>query len=186
MHPVGGDERARRGWAGGARVDREDPLSRSGQVRLLAGREAVAHRARGTGRRKRGEVADLLAHDVLKVPGLRGPGQPVHAAPAISAARHGSRVDWTAQAGNFQYIVREQVGALATFSSSGPTRPVRDSLPSRQKPDLSAPGKGVFSVYSSTTSPPAPGALIAPDGVHVLFSGTSMSTPMVTGSVALL
>ena len=78
MHPVGGDERARRGWAGGARVDREDPLSRSGQVRLLAGREAVAHRARGTGRRKRGEVADLLAHDVLKVPGLRGPVHPVH------------------------------------------------------------------------------------------------------------
>ncbi|PYP68194.1 MAG: hypothetical protein DMD36_13390 [Gemmatimonadetes bacterium] len=111
---------------------------------------------------------------------------PGNAARAITVAAHVNRVNWTAQAGNFQYIVREQVGDLATFSSSGPTRPVRDSLPSRQKPDLSAPGKGVFSVYSSTTSPPAPGALIAPDGVHVLFSGTSMSTPMVTGSVALL
>src|SRR5207302_1695711 len=91
-----------------------------------------------------------------------------------------------AQAGRFQFTVREQVGDLATFSSAGPTRPVRDSLASRQKPELSAPGKGVFSVYSSTSTPPAPSALVATDGVHVLISGTSMSTPMVTGSIALL
>ncbi|HEY6209926.1 MAG TPA: S8 family serine peptidase, partial [Gemmatimonadales bacterium] len=111
---------------------------------------------------------------------------PGNAARAITVAAHVNRVSWTAQAGNYQYVVREQVGDLATFSSSGPTRPVRDSLPSRQKPDLSAPGKGVFSVYSSASSPSAPGALLATDGVHVLFSGTSMSSPMVTGSVALL
>ena len=112
-------------------------------------------------------------------------GSPGNAARAITVAAHVNRVSWTAQAGNYQYVVREQVGDLATFSSSGPTRPVRDG-PSRQKPDLSAPGKGVFSVYSSAASPPAPGALIAPDGMHWLLSGTSMSTPMVTGSVALL
>src|SRR2546429_234405 len=108
------------------------------------------------------------------------------AARAITVAAHVNRVNWTAQGGRFQFVVREQVGDLATFSSSGPTRPVRDSLPSRQKPELSAPGKGVFSVYSSTSTPPAPSAFIATDGVHVLFSGTSMATPMVTGSIALL
>ena len=113
-------------------------------------------------------------------------GSPGNAARAITVAAHVNRVNWTAQAGRFQFLVREQVGDLATFSSSGPTRPVRDSLPSRQKPELSAPGKGVFSVYSSTSTPPAPGALLATDGTHVLFSGTSMSTPMVTGSIALL
>ena len=113
-------------------------------------------------------------------------GSPGNAARAITVAAHVNRVNWTAQGGRFQFVVREQVGDLATFSSSGPTRPVRDSLPSRQKPELSAPGKGVFSVYSSTSTPPAPSAFIATDGVHVLFSGTSMATPMVTGSIALL
>src|SRR5439155_3989470 len=73
-------------------------------------------------------------------------GSPGNAARAITVAAHVNRVNWTAKAGNFRFAVREQVGDLATFSSSGPTRPVRDSLPSRQKPELSAPGKGVFSV----------------------------------------
>ena len=113
-------------------------------------------------------------------------GSPGNAARAITVAAHVNRVNWTAKAGNFRFAVREQVGDLATFSSSGPTRPVRDSLPSRQKPELSAPGKGVFSVYSSTSTPPVPDFFLATDGVHVLFSGTSMSTPMVTGSIALL
>ena len=113
-------------------------------------------------------------------------GAPGTAARAITVAAHVTRVNWVSQAGSFQYLVREQIGDLATFSSSGPTRPVRDSLPSRQKPDVSAPGKGIFSVYSSASNPPAPTALIATDHVHVLFSGTSMATPMVTGSVALL
>src|SRR6184192_2432512 len=111
---------------------------------------------------------------------------PGNAARAITVAAYVNRVNWVAQGGTFQFTVREQVGDLATFSSPGPTRSVRDSLPSRQKPELSAPGKGVFSVYSSASNPAAPAALIATDGRHVLFSGTSMSTPMVTGSVALL
>ena len=111
---------------------------------------------------------------------------PGNAARAITVAAYVNRVNWVAQGGTFQFTVREQVGDLATFSSPGPTRSVRDSLPSRQKPELSAPGKGVFSVYSSASNPAAPAALIATDGRHVLFSGTSMATPMVTGSVALL
>jgi subtilisin family serine protease len=111
---------------------------------------------------------------------------PGTAARALTVAAYVTRVAWVSVAGQFEYLVREQLGDLATFSSSGPTRPVRDSLPSRQKPDLAAPGKGIFSVYSSASSPPAPGALIATDGTHVLFAGTSMATPMVTGTVALL
>jgi subtilisin family serine protease len=110
---------------------------------------------------------------------------PGNAAQVIAVAAHVNRVNWAAQGGNFQFTVREQVGDLGTFSASGPTRPVRGS-PSVQKPELSAPGKGVFSVYSRASNPPAPSALVATDGVHVLLSGTSMATPMVTGSVALL
>lgn len=78
---------------------------------------------------------------------------PGNAARAITVAAHVNRVNWVSQSGSFQFNVRELVGDLATFSSSGPTRPVRDSLPSRQKPELSAPGKGVFSVYSSASNP---------------------------------
>jgi len=139
------------------------------------------------------DVWEYLASSTLAGSQISGGGDnaylvstPGNAARAITVAAHVNRVNWISQSGGFQFSVREQVGDLATFSSPGPTRPVRDSLPSRQKPDLSAPGKGVFSVYSSMSSPPAPGALIAPDGAHVLISGTSMSTPMVTGSVALL
>src|SRR5207244_3682284 len=59
---------------------------------------------------------------------------PGNAARAITVAAHVNRVNWASQAGNFQFTVREQVGDLATFSSSGPTRPVRNVLPARQDP----------------------------------------------------
>lgn len=113
-------------------------------------------------------------------------GTPGSAARAITVGAHVNRVQWQSRAGGFQFFVREQVGDLATFSSSGPTRPVRDSLPERQKPELTAPGKGVFSAYSSMAAPPAPEPLIATDGVHLLLSGTSMASPMVAGAIALL
>jgi hypothetical protein len=113
-------------------------------------------------------------------------GTPGNAARAITVGAHVTRVNWTSIAGNFQFIEREAIGDLATFSSSGPTRPVRDSLPSRQKPDLTAPGKGIFSALSTNESPAPPGALIATDGLHTLNIGTSMSAPMVAGAVALM
>jgi subtilase family protein len=113
-------------------------------------------------------------------------GAPGNAARALTVGAHVTRVNWTSIAGNFQFIEREAIGDLATFSSSGPTRPVRDSLPSRQKPEITAPGKGIFSALSTNESPAPPGALIATDGLHTLNVGTSMSAPMVTGAVALM
>src|SRR5207244_2420635 len=82
-------------------------------------------------------------------------GSPGNAARAITVAAHVNRVNWTAQAGRFQFLVREQVGDLATFSSSGPTPPVRARLPARPRPAPSARARGWLSASASTGPPPA-------------------------------
>lgn len=76
-------------------------------------------------------------------------------------------------------------GTIANFSSYGPT------YDGRLKPDISAPGVGVISSVSSFTnqSLPSPNATVNFGGrtyKFVSFSGTSMSSPMVTGIVALM
>ena len=76
-------------------------------------------------------------------------------------------------------------GTIANFSSYGPT------FDGRLKPDISAPGVGVVSSVSSFTNQAlsAPTASINFGGRtydFVPFSGTSMSSPMVTGIVALM
>lgn len=78
-------------------------------------------------------------------------------------------------------------GNLASFSSIGPT------LDGRMKPDISAPGLNVASSVSSFTSESFDQASIVAtvpfngrNYQFVRFSGTSMSSPMVTGIVALI
>ena len=68
-------------------------------------------------------------------------------------------------------------GTLSDFSSRGPTRD------GRIKPDLSAPGEFVMSAMSVDES--SPGTTDA-SGTYQLMAGTSMSTPMVAGTVALI
>lgn len=68
-------------------------------------------------------------------------------------------------------------GTLSDFSSRGPTRD------GRIKPDLSAPGEFVMSAMSIDES--SPGTTDA-SGTYQLMAGTSMSTPMVAGTVALI
>ena len=85
-------------------------------------------------------------------------------------------------------------GVLSPFSSRGP------SVDGRLKPDIVAPGHGVFSALSRQAhSLWAVSAMVdqffvgtefentflSPDQQHVNQSGTSMATPVVSGSVAL-
>ncbi|MCK9162897.1 MAG: S8 family peptidase [Bacteroidales bacterium] len=75
-------------------------------------------------------------------------------------------------------------GSRANFSSIGPT------IDGRIKPEVSAPGVGVFSSISSFASQDfSSNNLITFEGRDYPFaplSGTSMSSPMVTGVVALM
>ena len=75
----------------------------------------------------------------------------------------------------------QRPGESAVFSSQGPT------LDGRPKPDISAPGRFLYSSKSSDSSfgssNPAPSN---GSTVHAYASGTSMSSPVVTGTVALL
>ena len=68
------------------------------------------------------------------------------------------------------------INEIAVFSSAGPTRD------GRLKPEISAPGSVTISSASST----ATGTVPEPGGVHHGISGTSMSAPHVTGTVALM
>lgn len=75
-------------------------------------------------------------------------------------------------------------GAIAGFSSFGPT------MDERMKPDITAPGLGVVSSISSYTdnnyTPVAIVSFQGRDYPFASFSGTSMSSPAVTGIVALI
>ncbi|MCC6937620.1 MAG: S8 family peptidase [Flavobacteriales bacterium] len=75
-------------------------------------------------------------------------------------------------------------GAIATFSSFGPT------FDERAKPDITAPGVSVISSISLFTDNSYTLAAVAnfqgQDYPFAAFSGTSMSSPAVTGIVALI
>ncbi|MEI6852788.1 MAG: S8 family peptidase, partial [Bacteroidota bacterium] len=76
-------------------------------------------------------------------------------------------------------------GGIAYFSSYGPT------YDGRLKPDISAPGVNVCSSVSSFTNQSLSGMVTSIDFngrnyKFYRFSGTSMSSPMVTGIVALM
>ncbi len=106
-----------------------------------------------------------------------GVGEPACTNSVISVAAHNSEIVLTSGS-----VVG---GAIATFSSFGPT------YDGRLKPDISAPGQNVISSVSSFTNQTLSGMVTSVDfgGRTYKFyplSGTSMSSPMVTGIVALM
>jgi subtilisin family serine protease len=68
------------------------------------------------------------------------------------------------------------LGAIASFSSMGPTRD------DRVKPDIAAPGELIASARSSAVAK-SPND---PDAYHRVLAGTSMATPHVAGTIALM
>ncbi len=79
--------------------------------------------------------------------------------------------------------VSNNAEGIAAFSSRGPTDD------GRIKPDIVAPGTNILSVRASTTTDPGWGLLPAADPnrpFYKFMGGTSMSTPLTAGTVALI
>ncbi len=111
-------------------------------------------------------------------------GMPGTSDKAITVAAHKTRHQWDAfDGGTYSYGStwgEAAIGDHAPFSSIGPTRD------GREKPDLSAPGLGIFAPYSADTTPYPGDTWLNTTGRYLLSSGTSMASPFVCGVVALM
>jgi subtilisin family serine protease len=107
-------------------------------------------------------------------------GSPGTAVRAITVGAFVTRLRWTSTDGNTYGFVGpdEEIGDVAQFSSTGPTRD------NRVKPEITAPGRVIISALSSFAT--VQRALIVPTDQHFASQGTSMAAPMVTGGIALL
>lgn len=123
-------------------------------------------------------------------------GSPADGRSVIAVGNYVTRAQWTDQAGASLSVCsyfpcrggQLEEGDIAAYSSTGPTRD------GRQKPDISAPGTMIISSLSrdiqlcSATlqddcrSPKE----VSQDGLHLVDTGTSMSSPHVAGTVALM
>lgn len=116
-------------------------------------------------------------------------GFPAVASKVLAVASYVSRNAWT-QGGkdhaqkNAVTDQQVEVGALSAFSSRGPTRnPEVTGL----KPDIAAPGEIVAAALHGKSHPEQSERVLkpAPNGV-LLAEGTSMASPAVAGTVALM
>ena len=106
-------------------------------------------------------------------------GSPASAAEAITVGSYVHRWRWQNHSGsNLFYSGTDYSDDISLFSSKGPLRT------GAVKPDIAAPGQGVISSFSSFSSASANRQVSGQK--HFLNQGTSMSCPVVTGSVALL
>jgi subtilisin family serine protease len=110
--------------------------------------------------------------------------EPGNAVDLITTAAYSSKRVWTDCNGlNLAFTGAPAVGALATFSSPGPTRD------GRQKPEITAPGTAIASAtsFDIVQNCVATGSLNLPDGMqHTINQGTSMAAPHTTGAAALI
>lgn len=110
---------------------------------------------------------------------------------AITVGSYITKKNWTDYYGNDLYYSLT-IHALSDFSSPGPTRD------DRIKPEIVAPGQEIASTFSCDADPANPESAFAhsdqskpktfimQDNKHGILRGTSMATPHVTGTVALL
>jgi subtilisin family serine protease len=117
-------------------------------------------------------------------------GSPGSANRAISVGAYNTRTTWT-DSRSIRHDVDEEEGALSSFSSRGPTRD------GRVKPEITAPGQKIISarswdralcpyVHPIYCQVPELGWEDDVSDYLLALQGTSMASPMVAGSVALL
>lgn len=94
----------------------------------------------------------------------------------IAVGSHTTKLAWTDILGR-RHTEDGALQALSAYSSRGPTRD------GRPKPDLTAPGEWIVSARSLTAAWPMEWVT---SRAHVAAAGTSMSAPLVSGTVALM
>ena len=103
-------------------------------------------------------------------------GSPGCAIGAITCAAFTTKKQWRDIDG-ITRTVALMIGDISDFSSEGP---LRNNI---NKPDVAAPGAMIVSALSRDSSPKRSSML---DGQHFVDAGTSMATPFIAGTVALL
>ena len=99
---------------------------------------------------------------------------------ALTAGSYVSKNQWINAGGSITTITNITVGALSAFSGLGPTRD------GRTKPDVAAPGEWVGSTLTGGIGASRGTFFTERDGVHGDIRGTSMATPHVAGTAALV
>ncbi len=107
-------------------------------------------------------------YDTIGIPGT--------AKYVVTVGAYISKTSWKGMNGQSYGRKDIQPGGIASFSSLGPTRD------GRIKPDVVAPGTLIASARSSAI----PRTDSDPDSLHRILAGTSMATPHVAGTIALM
>ena len=108
------------------------------------------------------------SHDTIGIPGT--------ASDVVTVGSYVTKTSWVGMDGNTYGSTDISPGGISSFSSLGPTRD------GRVKPDIVAPGEVIVSARSSAV-PQTPSD---PDRYHRVLAGTSMATPHVAGTIALM
>ena len=103
---------------------------------------------------------------------------PASAPDVIAVASYAVTNSWPNIKGDYTVVNYAHIGRISVFSSRGPLRN------GGRKPDVAAPGQMIGAALSKI-SWQRPGDIL-PEGKHVVFQGTSMSAPHVSGAISLL
>ncbi|MGE0127425.1 MAG: S8 family serine peptidase [Blastocatellales bacterium] len=107
-------------------------------------------------------------------------GSPKGVKRAMLVANFVSKTQYVDVNGVLQTRTSQAIGQGATSSSAGPTRD------GRLKPNIGAPGTFLMSTLSADKGTNTASSSIGPGGKHYAISGTSMSSPVVAGTIALM
>jgi subtilisin family serine protease len=103
-------------------------------------------------------------------------GSPGCSSAAVTVAAFTTKNEWVDINGDGR-IVTDKLNDIADFSSEGP---LRNNQP---KPDVTAPGGMIVSALSRDSKQEKPDMI---DLLHLVEGGTSMATPFIVGTIALL